>query len=151
MSLKTQRCLVATFGAMLLHAGCSTVQEPVAPGAYAYGAVVPVMFSRTQEPAVFMEALFTGRVVADGEGCIRLDSPDRHTVVWPRGFRVAPRGQSWVVLDAAGAEVGSIGASFRLGGGEVTQLPADMLTAADREKAATRCPGRYWLAWIPSP
>ena len=109
------------------------------------------MFSRTHEPSAVMDALFTGRVIEDAQGCLRLDSPDRHTVIWPQGFQLAARGGSAAVLDGGGREVGTIGASFRLGGGEVTQVPVDMLTAADAQVAAARCPGRYWLAWIPAP
>lgn len=143
MSLRTQRHVGGMIGALLLLAGCSPLQEP-------HGSAAIVMLSRTNEPDAFMDALFQGRVVADGEGCLRLDSPDRHTVIWPRGFRIAPRGSSWAVLDAAGQEVGTIGASFHLGGGEVTEVPPEMLSPADREVAAARCPGRYWLAWIPA-
>ena len=145
MSLRIQRRVGATMGALLLLAGCSPLQEIVTPRSSSVG---PVMLSRTHEPNAFMEALFVGRVIEDAQGCLRLDSADRHTVIWPAGFSLAVRGGSSTVLDAAGSEVGAIGASFRLGGGEVTQVPAHMLTTADAELAAARCPGRYWLAWI---
>ena len=145
-----QRHVAATFGALLFLAGCSAVQEPVTPSAAAHGSGALVMLSRAQEPAAFMDALFVGRVIADSRGCLRLDSTDQHTVIWPQGFTIAQRGESWAVLDAAGNPVGTIGAAFRLGGGEVTEVPADMLTAADSQIAAATCPGRYWMAWIPA-
>jgi hypothetical protein len=134
----------AAFGAFLLVAGCSPIEELVTPGSQAS----PVILSRSHEPNAMMDALFTGRVIADARGCLRLDGPDQHTVIWPQGFTIARRGATWAVLDATGGNAGTVGGSFRLGGGELTEVPSDMLSAADQQRAST-CPGRYWLAWIP--
>jgi hypothetical protein len=50
------------------------------------------------------------------------------------------------VRDAAGREIGQVGGSFRLGGGEVQSLHEGIgVSAADRQRAATHCPGRYWV------
>ncbi|HUF70293.1 MAG TPA: hypothetical protein VMM79_16720 [Longimicrobiales bacterium] len=50
------------------------------------------------------------------------------------------------VLDAAGQEVGTIPGQFRLGGGEVSVLHDGVGTTAQRQRAITRCPGRFWIA-----
>lgn len=107
-----------------------------------------VVFLRMRtNPTVTMDALFVGAVVVDDNGCLRLDSPDRHTVVWPRGYDFTTAGGTIRILDAQGDVVGRVGESFRLGGGEVTSLRDEMgFTAADRALAATHCPGRYWIA-----
>ena len=106
-----------------------------------------VFLSQSADPPVVMDALFEGRVDRDASGCLRLDLPGRHTVIWPAGFTLAeaedgaPR-----VLDAQGVEIGRIGGRFRLGGGEVSTLHEGIpLTEADRRTAREHCPGRYWI------
>ncbi|MGH7466060.1 MAG: hypothetical protein ACREK1_12840, partial [Longimicrobiales bacterium] len=94
-------------------------------------------------PGAVMEALFEGRVVADSAGCLRLDSPDPATVVWPKGFTISESGGALRVRNDVGREIGQIGGSFRLGGGEVQSLQ-EGVSAADRQRAQTNCPGRYW-------
>lgn len=98
---------------------------------------------------VVMEALFQGRVVADDAGCLRLDSPDHHTVVWPQGYTAqGVFGNVWI-RDSDGAVVGRVGESFSLGGGEVTELSDAMgFSQADRDLAEDLCPGRYWIVGI---
>ena len=105
-----------------------------------------VFLSMRVEPTAHMEALFEGRVVVDEAGCLRLDSPDPATVVWPKGYALA-EGTEWTsILDADGSLVGVVGGDFRLAGGEVTSLPAEMgFTEADRDLAEARCPGKYWI------
>lgn len=93
-----------------------------------------------------MSALFQGPVVTDDAGCLRLDSQDRHTVVWPFGYDFEVVGGAVRILDDEGALVGEVGESFSLGGGEVTSLHDGLgFTDADRELAETHCPGRYWI------
>lgn len=105
-----------------------------------------VFLSMRTNPAAHMDALFVGAVVVDEGGCLRLDSPDRHTVVWPVGYGLTTAGGTIRILDAQGDLVGRVGESFRLGGGEVTSLRDAMgFTAADRALATTHCPGRYWI------
>lgn len=99
------------------------------------------------DPDVHMEALFQGRVLADEEGCLRLDTEDRHTVVWPKGYGFYAPGSTIWILDAGGEVIGRVGEDFRLGGGEVTELHDGLgFTAADRALAEAHCPGRYWIA-----
>lgn len=99
-------------------------------------------------PDGFMEALFVGRVIADAAGCLRLDGPDPATVVWPFRFILDPRGR---VLDSLGTEIGRIGGSFRLGGGEVTLHAGIAMSEAVKQVAEARCPGRFWIVGeIPS-
>jgi hypothetical protein len=92
-----------------------------------------------------MQALFEGRVVKDNAGCLRLDGPDPATVVWPKGFTMTGSGGALVVRDAAGRRIAPIGGTFRLGGGEVQSLEGMPVSTADRQRAATQCPGRYWI------
>lgn len=131
----------------LLAAGCSLTEEPFAFDSLAFQERTGIVFiTQNVVPDAVMEALFEGRVVADAAGCLRLDSPDPATVVWPKGFTMTANGSTMVVRDAEGSEVGQIGGSFSLGGGEVQSLHGGIgVSAADRERAETHCPGRYWI------
>ena len=95
---------------------------------------------------VVMDSLFEGRVVVDGAGCLRLGSADAATVVWPKGFTIHEIDGGMLVRSGTGREIGRIGDSFRLGGGEVQSLHAGIgVSATDRQRAGTHCPGRYWI------
>jgi hypothetical protein len=97
-------------------------------------------------PDVHMDALFEGNVVLDDAGCLRLDSPDPATVVWPRGWEFEQDGGTIRILDTGGERVGRVGEPFALGGGEVETLAAAMgFTGQDRDLAESYCPGRYWI------
>ena len=97
-------------------------------------------------PLVVMEALFEGRVRADARGCIRLESADDATVVWPAGFRLVREGTHLEIRDVNDRRVGRLGGRFRLGGGEVAELHDGLgLDRALRQLAANRCPGRFWI------
>ena len=97
-------------------------------------------------PTHHMDALSQARVLEDAQGCLRLDSADRHTVVWPHGWGFEAAGDGVRILDEDGVLVGQVGEEFSLGGGEVTSLPASMgFTDADRQLAEEHCPGRYWI------
>jgi hypothetical protein len=105
-----------------------------------------VFLTQRVTPPVVMEALFEGRVIADAQGCIRLDSVDDATVVWPAGFRLVRDGTRLEIRAADDRTVGRLGGEFRLGGGEVAELHAGLgLSAADKELATSRCPGRFWI------
>jgi len=96
-------------------------------------------------PDAHMEALFTGDVVADGEGCLRTAAPDEHVVVWPAGYTLDTSGTDAVVMDDAGSVVGTLGGAFSLAGGEVPVLLESMgFTDADRTRSEA-CPGPYWI------
>ena len=97
-------------------------------------------------PTEHMDALSEERVLVDAQGCLRLDTADRHTVVWPHGWRFDGAGDETRILDEDGALAGQVGEEFSLAGGEVTSLPDAMgFTDSDRELAAAHCPGRYWI------
>lgn len=105
-----------------------------------------VLMTQNVIPTATMEALFEGRVVADEDGCLRLDSADGHTVVWPHGYGLSGGIGQVRILDRDGEPVGTVGGEFSLGGGEVTELLEAMgFTADDRARAEERCPGRYWI------
>jgi hypothetical protein len=95
----------------------------------------------------YMDALFQGRVTSDAQGCLRLETSDRHTVIWPHGYTLEARGSALLVKDGQGREVGAVDGTFRFGGGEVPSLDhVNHLSAATRTQAEQSCPGRYWLA-----
>jgi hypothetical protein len=92
-----------------------------------------------------MEALYTGKVNRDEQGCLRTESENGALVIWPYGFRLAGRSDGLHVENAEGRSIGRIGGTIRMGGGFV---PANShyLTDADRALADTRCPsGNYWI------
>lgn len=135
--------------ALAVLAACSSpdVQGPGDAPRPLAGADADVAFlNQSTDPPVVMTALFEGRSDRDGSGCLRLDLPGEHTVIWPAGFTLAQAADGVSrVLDAEGVEIGRIGGRFRLGGGEVAALHEGVpVTEADRRTARERCPGRYW-------
>ncbi len=135
---------------VLAGGGCSWIMgpEPALDGdTIAVRIDAGIVFLRMRiTPDAHMDALFEGRVVADDQGCLRLDSVDRHTVVWPAGYDFTAADGAVRILDADGSPVGVVGDAFRFGGGEVTSLHDGLgFTRADRELAEAHCPGRYWI------
>jgi hypothetical protein len=95
-----------------------------------------------ETPLAVMDALHTGRVAADGSGCLRIDGATPTTVVWPKGFALDGR----TVRDERGRSIGRLGGGFRLGGGEVPLLHDGIpLSTEARAAAEERCPGRFWI------
>ncbi|HSK18784.1 MAG TPA: hypothetical protein VK912_06570 [Longimicrobiales bacterium] len=137
---------VAVAATALLAAACSSPEDVLSFDPLNFQERTGIVFVRQNAtPTAVMEALFEGRVVADAAGCLRFDSPDPATVVWPNGFTMVQSGDEMVVRDATGREIGRVGGTFRLGGGEVTSLQGAAMSAADRQRAQTHCPGRYWI------
>ncbi|MFL5383492.1 MAG: hypothetical protein ACJ8GN_13320 [Longimicrobiaceae bacterium] len=132
-----------SLGAPLL--ACLAACEPSATAVEYPPAIVFLALNASQD--AYMEALFQGRVTLDAQGCLRLDAGDRDTVIWPHGYTLDTRGGALVVKDAQGRDVGTVGGSFRLGGGEVSSLDqVSRLSAETRAQAEESCPGRYWFA-----
>ena len=106
-----------------------------------------IKFLTQANPTVVgMEALFTGGLVVDDNGCIRLDSPDDATVIWPHGYRLDLVAGVGLVRDDHGRAVGLLDGDFALAGGEVPELPPAMgFTQSDASYLAVHCPGRYWI------
>ncbi|MBW3554841.1 MAG: hypothetical protein KY466_15115 [Gemmatimonadetes bacterium] len=97
-------------------------------------------------PEVSMQALYEGRVTADDGGCLRLDTNDRHTVVWPKGYGVESANGGFQIVDDAGAVIGPVGGEFSIPGGEVSSLHDGLgFTEADRALAEAHCPGKFWI------
>lgn len=147
--MKPATCSVAALAASVIlgAAGCSQTADGGPSELLGSSLVEDVVFlTQNAEPEAVMDALFEGRVVLDEAGCLRLDAPDRHTVVWPVGFSLEVEGDDLTVRDDEGRTVGSIGGAFRLGGGEVERLHEGIRMApSDKTKAEERCPGRYWI------
>ena len=155
----------ALAGVAALVAGCSLGTGPGPDGYLEVADHLSVQhdggllfLARDHEPGTHMDALFRGRIVTDGAGCLRfqddLEDPGYAvTPVWPVGYRLRVNGDgAATILDGDGRLVGEVGGAFELGGGEV---PAEILedlgfTAADRELAEARCPGRYWIVSPPA-
>ena len=135
----------AALVAILLVACSSSADDDLVEPLASRNADVIFLAQNVTQTAV-MDALFEGRIVVDTAGCIRLDSPDPATVVWPKGFTISGSGAALRVRDGAGRDIGRIGDAFRLGGGEVPTLHDGIsVSAADRQRAETHCPGRYWV------
>jgi hypothetical protein len=126
---------------LALNYACTDV-EPLAP----VQMVEIIFLAQTLPPGVVMEALFQGRVFVDPAGCVRLNTNDQHTVVWPHGTVLLRRGDDLLVRSSDGRDLGRLGGSFRFGGGEVPSLHAGIALSHDtRQRASTECPGRYWI------
>jgi hypothetical protein len=132
--------------ALLLTAGCARLPAGV-DGAQSFDARSDILFLvRSEQPSTEMEALFKGTVAADDAGCVRLDTDDRHTVIWPKGFTLELRDGVATVISADGRRIGELGGHFEFGGGEVPTLHEGIsLTDTDRATALSACPGRYWI------
>ena len=132
---------------MLVVAGAGGCSNDPAASLLNVNAVDVVFLTQSERQDAVMDALFTGRVLVDAAKCTRLDDPDGATVIWPVGFTVSGENGDLRVLDGDGREVGRLGGSFRIGGGEVTELnPQLHISYMDRAFAAEHCPGRYWIA-----
>jgi len=93
-----------------------------------------------------MDALFQGPVIVDDDGCLRLEDPERPTVVWPWGFTAQITDAEISIRDQEGTEVGQVGESFALGGGIVPELLDSLgFSQEDRDLATNACPGSYWI------
>ena len=126
--------------------GCSSSQEVLDPSRTADLREPYLFLVRTDTAAVDMDALIRGRVTRDAQGCLRVDTDDRHTIVWPRGYTARLDGDAVVISDAAGARVAATGDVIQLGGGEVSMLPAGLLAEPTRAAALTSCAGKFWIA-----
>ena len=104
-----------------------------------------VFLARTTPAEVHMDALLTDRLVVDEAGCLRVAGGDRHTIIWPHGASLRETDSEVRVVDTAGNVIARVGERVRLGGGEVEDLPADVLSVPNTEAARSACPGRYWL------
>lgn len=124
----------------LLLAGCG--REPAAP-AEDLGLVFLALDVETVD---VMQALFSGRIVADDAGCLRFDSSEPATVIWPKGFSLGTSIEGVIVRNSSGVEIGRIGDSFRIGGGFVPSLDGiGLISEQTRQLAYARCPGQYWI------
>lgn len=133
--------------ALLVLTGCSSATDggPTTPLSSLSAADVH-FFTQDEVPEVVPDALFEGRVLLDDAGCLRLDGPDAHTVIWPKGYSLAVAEGALAVRDGGGETVGRIGGAFRLGGGEVPFLHDGIpMAKVDREAAEAACPGRFWI------
>jgi hypothetical protein len=105
-----------------------------------------VFLAQNVPPTAVMEALYQGRVNRDAQGCLRVESENGATVIWPYGFTLEARDGGLFVKDDDGRTVGRIGGEFRMGGGFVPAPGYAQLSARDRALAETRCTSSsYWV------
>jgi|GEM_PF-1542475 len=105
-----------------------------------------LLITQNGVPSDFMEALFEGQVMADDAGCLRLGDAEGATVVWPVGYTGDVTSDGVTILNGDGEEVGQVGGSFSIGGGEIPELLASLgFTQEDRDLADALCPGGYWI------
>jgi hypothetical protein len=105
-----------------------------------------IFLAGSQSPMGVMDARFEGRVLRDAQGCLRLESSQPATVIWPLGSTLESRDGELYVKDAGGRELAMVGGASRFGGGYTANVEAGYLSSADRQLAETRCPGEYWIA-----
>jgi hypothetical protein len=96
---------------------------------------------------VVMQALYTGKVLRDAQGCLRTEGENGALVIWPYGFKLDASLDGLHVVNAEGRSIGHIGANVRMGGGYVSTVYADTyLTNASHMLADARCPStNYWI------
>lgn len=141
---------VLTAVALALALALTACSSPTAPDAPILNAGPngneALFFTLNATPDANMEALFEGRVLLGADGCLRLESSEAPTVIWPVGFSLQEREGELLVRDAEDRAVGRIGGHFRLGGGTVPELNERMALDEDvLQRADARCPGRYWI------
>lgn len=106
-----------------------------------------VLFTQLFDLDAYPSALARSVLTVDDDGCLRLESTERPTVLWPKGFRARSEGARTAILNAAGEVVGRTGDVFRMGGGGLPFLHEGLgFTPEDQALAVSRCPGEFWLA-----
>jgi len=84
--------------------------------------------------------------MADDASCLRLGDAEGATGVWPVGYMGDVATDGVTILNGDGEEVGQVGGSFRIGGGEIPELLASLgFTQEDRDLAEALCAGSYWI------
>lgn len=105
-----------------------------------------VFMTQNVVPEAMMDALYMGRVFLAEDGCLRLETAETASPVWPQGYDFSVSDGRIRVLDRDGEVVGTVGEEFHLPGGLVPELSDAMgFDQADRDLAESRCPGDYWI------
>ena len=105
-----------------------------------------LFIAQNEPPAAVMEALYTGKVNRDEQGCLRVENEGGAMVIWPYGFKLSGRSDGLHVTDASGRSIGRIGGDFRMGGGFVPAGSFAPITDEDLARVQTRCPStHYWV------
>jgi hypothetical protein len=105
-------------------------------------------------PNVMMSARFTGKLVIDEEGCLRVAPGGGlrgHLPVWPPGYSLSAGGGEMRVLDAQGRSVARVGAEVYMGGGEIRKDESGGGHEERRSELGVpgKCRGPLW--WVVSP
>ncbi len=103
-------------------------------------------------PIGYPDAMGGGKLVVDGEGCLRtkVSAEDPGSVpLWPSSFELDTEGDKIQVLDGKGRVVARVGDEVDMGGGDVTREMLEennVLDERTKQELFERCPGRYFLA-----
>lgn len=158
--LKFLARLAALTAAVLILAACAAPQEeepmPVEPdggiGSEPTGEPMPIepetlpLMTQTAPATEFEEALLTGILETDMNGCWRVVSSDggSFAVIWPFGFTATAMIGAPQVLNENGEVVGTAGMEISLGGGAREGDAAAGFEEAHPDLPSDTCPGPYW-------
>ena len=98
------------------------------------------------------DALMSGKLVLDDEGCLRLGSSRQGGTwvpVWPANLRLETGGGKVRIVDGRGRTAAEVGKTVSMGGGEFG-LPRNVVDPRTARELRSRCPGHYWIATEPS-
>lgn len=100
-----------------------------------------ILLTLSEQPNDFMEALISGVLLFDIEGCLRLGE---YTIVWPSGFRLDQNNE--VIYDNEGNLVAQIGSQMEISGGECADCSIEHIKELTGSIPADKCHGSYWIA-----
>lgn len=108
--------------------------------------ILPLM-TQTAPATTFEEALLTGILETDMNGCWRVVSSDGSSfaVIWPYGFTATAMIGAPQVLNENGEVVGTAGMEISLGGGAREGDAAAGFEADHPDLPSDACPGPYWV------
>jgi hypothetical protein len=108
--------LITVLVLLILATACQATATPTSGGP----SLVPIPTDEPPGPnAGCMDALLTGRLVADAEVGIAVEAPDgtRIVVVWPHGWAAVDADGSRTLLNDRGEPVARVGDEVGIGGG----------------------------------
>ncbi|CAN5867646.1 hypothetical protein BH23ACT11_BH23ACT11_11780 [soil metagenome] len=96
------------------------------------------------------EAVYSGQLVLDNDGCLRVDSKhsQKYVLIWTPGYTVKSEGPNIRILNEKNRVVAETGNKIRVGGGEIPGLSLDgiaFLSERLQQELPRRCAGPYWL------
>lgn len=104
------------------------------------------LITQTAPQTAFEEALLTGTLDYDENGCWRVSNEKASfLIIWPFGFTATAMIGAPQVLDANGEVVGTTGMEISLGGGAREAEAAAAFEEEHPDLPSDQCPGPYWV------